>query len=270
MSAADRWRSLLEAWALPPHLLRAVPDSPYEWPADLWRRMRQTGVGAAPTPTTRIVLSLLPGAGSLLDVGAGTGRASLPVAARGYPITAVERDPAMAEALRREAAAAGVEARVVEGAWPVVAARVGRHDVVLSAHVVYDVPDLAPFLRALHEAARVAAVLEASERHPWAGLTRYYQALHGLDRPHGPTAGLLAEVIEETLGVGPQVERWNGPARLPFADLQELVEWYRKRLLVPAARTTELADLLAPDIVEEDGWLSLGGEQGVVTLWWEV
>jgi hypothetical protein len=70
--------------------------------------------------------------------------------------------------------------------------------------------------------------------------------------------------------VRPQVEQWDRSGRPPFTDLQELVEWCRKRLLVPAARTAELADLLAPDVVEEDGWLTLGGEQGVVTLWWEV
>ncbi len=33
-------------------------------------------------------------------------------------MTAVERNPAMALALRSEAVAAGVEARVVEGSWP--------------------------------------------------------------------------------------------------------------------------------------------------------
>jgi hypothetical protein len=52
------------------------------------------------------------------------------------------------------------------------------------------------------------------------------------------------------------------------ADLQELVELYRRRLLVPVERSAELADLLAPYVVEERGWLRLGAEQGVVTLWW--
>lgn len=270
MSAAARWREYLEAWALPPGLLAAVPDSPYEWPAGLYRRRRRVEAEGPPGPTARVVLGLLPPGGSLLDVGAGTGGASLPLAARGHPLTAVERSPAMAAALRSEAEAAGVVVTLVEGAWPEVAAAAGRHDVALCSHVVYDVADLDPFLRALHAAAGVGVVLEAGERHPWSGLIPFYRALHGLDRPDGPTADLLAEVVTEAVGVRPQVEHRVGPVRWPFADLQELVEFYRRRLLVPAERAAELADRLAPDIVEQDGWLSLGGEAGTVTMWWQI
>jgi len=268
MNAAARWRELLEAWALPPDLLASVPDSPYEWPAGLWRR---GGTEPAPeTPTARAVSALLPPGGWLLDVGAGTGRASLWAAARGYPVTAVEPNPKMAATLREEASRAGLAVRLIEGAWPEVAPRVGRSDVALAAHVVYDVADLAPFLRALHEAARAGVVLEAGERHPWSGLARYYRALHGLERPDGPSADLLVEVVQEVLGVSPQVERWAGRDRLRFADLQEMVDLYRRRLLVPVERAGEVADLLGPDVVEEDGWLSLRDERGVVTLSWPI
>ncbi len=198
MSAAARWREYLEAWALPPALLAAVPDSPYAWPADFYRRRQRAESGGPPSPAARVALSLLPPGGALLDVGAGTGRASLPVA------------------------------------------------------------------------ARVAVVLEAGERHPWADLIPYYRALHGLDRPEGPSADLLAEVVTEVVGVAPEVERWIGPAGMRFADLQELVEFYRRRLLAPASRAAEVADLLAADVVERDGWLSLGGEHVAVTVWWRV
>jgi len=129
---------------------------------------------------------------------------------------------------------------------------------------------LAPFLQALHRAARAGVVLEAGERHPWSGLTKYYRALHGLDRPDGPDAALLVEVVEEALGVSPQMERWSGPGRLRFADLQELVDLYRRRLLVPVERSAELAVLLAPDIMEQGGWLSVRDDPGVVTVWWPV
>ena len=270
MSAAARWREYLEAWALPPSLLAAVPDSPYAWPAGLYRRAQEAEAAGPPTPTTRRVLGLLPPGGSLLDVGAGIGRASLPLAPLGHPVAAVERNPAMAAGLRSGAAGAGVTVRVVEDSWPEAAAAAGRHDVALCAHVVYDVPDLVPFLRALHAAALVGVVLEAGDRHPWANLIPYYRALHGLERPDGPTADLLAEVVAEAVGVEPDAERWIVPARMRFADLAELVEFYRRRLLAPAARAAEVADLLAPDVVEQDGWFSLGGEQVAVTLWWAV
>lgn len=265
MSAAERWRALLAAWALPPDLLAAVPDSPYEWLAGLWRREAEPEID---TPTARVITALLPPGGSVLDVGAGTGRASLALAGRGHPVTAVEPNPKMAAALEAEAEAAGVEVRLIEAAWPAVAPRAGRHDVALAIHVVYDVADLAPFLQALHRAARAGVVLEAGERHPWSGLTKYYRALHGLDRPDGPDADLLIEVVEEVLGLSPQVERWSGPGRLRFADLQELVDLCRRRLLVPVERSAELVGLLSPDIVEEGGWLGLRDDPRVVTVWW--
>lgn len=267
MSAAERWRALLEAWALPPDLLAAVADSPYEWPAGLWRRRAEPEID---TPTLRVVAALLPPGGSLLDVGAGTGRASLMLAARGHPLTAVEPNPNMAAALKAEAETAGVEVRLIEESWPAVAPRAGRHDVALAAHVVYDVADLAPFLQALHRAARAGVVLEAGERHPWSGLTKYYRTLHGLHRPDGPDVDLLIEVVEEVLGLSPHVERWSRPPRLRFADLQELVDLCRRRLLVPVERSAELAALLAPNIVEEGGWLSVRDDPGVVTVWWPV
>jgi len=266
-TAAARWRRDLEAWALPQHLLDAVPESPYGWPLHLWHRMQQDEAGES--PTTAIVGDLLGERGTLLDVGAGTGRASLPIAALGHPLTAVEPKPGMVEGLRHEAGLSGVAVRVFESSWPESAAVVGEHDVVLCANVVYDVPDLGPFLEAFHGAARVGVVLEVGTRHPWSGLKQYYRALHGLDRPDGPTVGLLVQVVRETVGTDPEIRRWQRPVRTRFADLQELLDLYRRRLVLPVERSDELLDLLAPDVVEEDGWLSLGtGHREQATLWW--
>jgi SAM-dependent methyltransferase len=268
MTAAERWRTGLEAWALPQRLLDAVPDSPYTWPVHLWRRM-QGSATAWDTATTSITSGLLDDHGTLLDVGAGTGRASLWAPAAGHPLTAVEPSREMAEGLRAEAAAAGVEVRVIEQGWPEAADAAGRHDVVLCANVVYGVADLAPFLEALHRSARSGVVLEVPPRHPRSHLGPYFGALHGIDRPEGPTVDTFLEVVAETLGLEPEVERWQRATVMRFADLQELLDLYRRRLLLPVERTAELADVLAPDIVERDGWLTLGPvERPSCTVWW--
>ncbi len=270
MTAAAEWRKQLEAWAIPQELLDAVPDSPYSWPPELWKRRTAAQEGSDREPeTTGIVRGLFGDGGTLLDVGAGTGRASLPLAAEGRPLTAVEKNPGMAAGLREEADRLGVEVRVVEGAWPEVAAEAGRHDVAMCAHVVYDVQDIAPFIAALHAAARRAVVVELTPEHPWAGLAPYYRALHDLDRPDGPTVDDLVAVVEEVVGVTPQLERWSRPGGLRFAGRAELVDFFRRRLVLPAARAGELEALLEPDIAEEDGWLVLGGgERELVTMWW--
>ena len=267
---SERWRAQLEGWAIPQELLDAVADSPYEWPAELWKR-RTAALAAGPEPrTTEILRHQLPPGGTLLDVGAGTGRASLRLAAEGHWLTAVERNPGMAAALREEADRVGVDAVVIEGSWPDVVAEAGRHDVAMCAHVVYDVQDIGPFVRSLHAAARRAVVIELTPEHPWHGLAPYYQALHDLDRPPGPTALDLAAVVTEVLSIEPTLETWTRPGGMRFASIDELVEFQRRRLVLPVARQAELEGLLLPDIVEDGEWFLLGPtERSLVTMWWD-
>ena len=54
MSAVERWREQLRAWAIPDALVAAAPENPYGFPADAFRRRGERGGGstADPTPTT--------------------------------------------------------------------------------------------------------------------------------------------------------------------------------------------------------------------------
>ena len=52
-------------------------------------------------------------AGGVLDVGAGTGRVALPLAADGHAVTALDRDPLLLAALSERAQAAGLRVRTV-------------------------------------------------------------------------------------------------------------------------------------------------------------
>ena len=256
-TAAQRWRADLEAWALPQELLDAVEESPYGWPADLFRRMQRLEGGAS--HTAQRAVQLAGPNGTVIDVGAGTGRVGLAAARNGSSVTFVERSDRMLEGLRAAIAEVGIErARVVSGSWPDVASSVGMHDVAMCANVVYDVQDIGPFLSGLAAVATRAVVVEATPNHPWSHLSPYYRRLHGLDRPAGPTMEDLADVVVEVLGVDPTIERWIQPASMRFADIQELLELIGRRLVVPADRWSEVMDAIGPDIREEDGWVYLG------------
>lgn len=266
-AAREAWRSALEAWAIPQALVDAVEDDPYEWQPEVFAR--RDPARSEDSPTLAIAEDLA-GGGSVLDVGAGTGRLAIPLAARGHRVTAVERDPSMMRVLADAADRAGVAVTRILGAWPVVAGNAGRHDVVVAANVVYDVSGIGPFVEAMHRAARRAVVVEMTPRHPLTHLSRYFRALHGIERPQRPTIDDFARVVAEVVGVEPERRFWVSGPGLRFADMGELLAFYRRRLVVPPERSIEAAALLERDVVRTgDGWLALGpDEREAVTLWW--
>ncbi len=267
--AADRWRADLEAWALPDWLLAQAEESPYGWPQYLWKRRSEAAGEQTPTPTQDRLQGLLGTEGTLLDVGAGRGRVSLPLAAAGHPLVAVEPDDGMAEGLVEDAAALGLAPVVIRERWPAAEPLVGEVDVALSAHVVYDVQAIAPFVAALHRVADRGVVLELSESHPWSDLAILYRKVHGIDRPDGPTYRDLAAVIEETVGIEPGMETWTRPGQLWFESWDEICDFYGRRLVVPNADRHTLRPLLEDQVTESDGRLSVGtGDRPLVTIWW--
>lgn len=263
-----RWAERLDAWAIPQHLLDAVDESPYGWPQQLWKRRRDTVTSGEP-PTTTIVHRLAHGGGSIIDVGAGRGRASLPLAVRGHPLRAVEPDPGMAAGMREDADALGLEVEVIEDRWPAAAERLSPAAVVMSANVVYDVRDIGPFVAAMHRLAERGVVIEMTAVHPWASMAPLYRALHGIERPEGPTVDDLVAVVEEIVGVSPTVDRWQRTGEMWFADWDEIIDYIGRRAVLPLERRHELRPLLEPDVVERDGKLFVGGiDRSLATVWW--
>lgn len=271
MSAVDRWADELAAWAIPDHLLEAVDESPYGWPQFLWARRSELARQETEEPvTTGVVRRLLPSTGTIVDIGAGRGRASLALAAEGHRVVAVEKSQSMADGLRADAAAMDTEVDLRQESWPEAAPGVGPVDVAMCAHVVYDVPRLGPFLRAMHDSAERGVVIELTDRHPWASLSPYYRRLHGLARPEGPTAEDLVDVVAEVVGETPHVERWSRSGQLWFESWDELVAFQARRLVLPPERRPELRALLEPDVAEVDGRLYFGpADRSLVTVWWE-
>lgn len=264
-----RWAEQLEAWRIPDELLSAVEESPYGWPQRFWKR-RSEMAAAEPEPlTTSIVRRLLGPDGDLIDVGAGRGRASLPLAREGHRLTAVEADAGMVAGLVEDAARESLAVEVVQGRWPDVSDAVAPATVVMSANVVYDVADIGPFLGAMDGLANAAVVIELTETHPWSWTAPLFRALHGLPRPAGPTLGDLVAVIEQVIGVSPEVERWTRSGQMWFADWDEILEFHGRMLVLPPGRRHELRPLLAPLVREFDGRLYIGdGTRRLATLWW--
>jgi SAM-dependent methyltransferase len=239
-AASVRWAEALQAWAIPPEILAKAPESPWGFPPELFAAPEVS----ASTPSRNRALEALPPGGSVLDVGVGAGAASLGLVPPAARLVGVDESADMLDRFAAGADRLGVAVQAVHAGWPEAAGAAGRADVVVCHHVLYNVADLVPFVRALTTAARRRVVVELTAEHPQSGLNGLWLHFHGLERPTGPNADDAVAVLEE-IGITPEVERFRGPSRRPQVDRKDLVAFARRRLCLPAERDPEVAELLA-------------------------
>jgi SAM-dependent methyltransferase len=271
MTAADpltRWARELEAWRIPEPITAAVEESPWVLPTEVFSRRADRQLADPIGASHERAMEALPDAGSVIDVGAGGGVASLPLAPRMARLTAVDTHPAMLEDLARRAAALPIELNLVTGAWPDVAGQVPAADLVVCHHVFYNVADLVPFVAELTGHARRRVVVEITARHPLAALNPYWREFHRLDRPTEPCAERAIQVLE-SLGLSVRVDRWTAPPEAEYAAFATLVDVTRRRLCLPPERAGEVAEALRRNGVEEARPPDIGssGRERVTLSW---
>lgn len=121
-----------------------------------WRELARrldAGIEQRPDPILDFVLDrLLPGM-TVLDIGAGVGRWTVPLAARVRTVTAVEPVEGMRCVLRERLAAHDVaNISILEAPW--LEADIAMHDVAVAAYSMYTSTDLAAFARKMEATAR--------------------------------------------------------------------------------------------------------------------
>jgi SAM-dependent methyltransferase len=264
----DRWRADLAAWAIPEHITAAVTESPWVLPRRFCARRADRRRAGPSGPSFQRAWDALEPPGSILDVGAGAGAACLPLLPRATQLTAVDADPGMLERLRERVATAGVAVRTVAGRWPDAAAQAGPADVVTCHHVLYNAPEVEPFVAALTAAARRTVVVETTTAHPLVSLNALWLRFHGLRRPVSPTASDLIRILT-AMGLRPAHETWTRPGGPDYASFEELVDVTRRRLCLPPERAGDVAAALADSGVDPDRPVDLGSSgREVATIWW--
>jgi SAM-dependent methyltransferase len=265
----EKWRADLAAWAIPGHISAAVTDSPWVLPRQVFARRADRMMQAPAGPSYERAREALEPAGTVLDIGSGAGAACLPLAAHATTVTAVDTDQGMLTLLAERAAAAGLDLRTIHGGWPEVADQAGPADVVTCHHVVYNVPEIWDFLMALTNHARRRVVVELTTVHPLTSLNPLWLRFHGLRRPDGPTAADLLTILAGA-GLRAGHTEWSRPAEADYADFAELVDVTRRRLCLPADRTSDVEAALLDQGSERERPGDLGSSgRDVVTIWWE-
>ncbi len=270
MNASERWGVALASWAIPDEIISRAPESPWTFPPELFRSRAGRATIGLSSPTTARAAEGLPDGGTVLDVGVGAGAASVRLWPQASRVSGVDSSEAMLEEFRRAAAAAGVDAVPILGRWPDVRDEVEPSDVVVCAHVLYNVQDLEPFVRALDGHARRRVVIEITSTHPLAWMSDLWLRFHRLERPTEPTADDAEDALRDFgFDVGRKdIERPPTPSG--FQRREDAVGLIRRRLCLTRDRDDEVAEALGTRLAQHEGLWSAGPDtQRLVTMWWD-
>ncbi|MEX0785963.1 MAG: class I SAM-dependent methyltransferase [Dehalococcoidia bacterium] len=209
----------------------------------------------------------------VLDVGAGTGRHTSALAPQVRHITALDPSEAMLAFLHEDIAAQGLNnVDVIAGAWPDAAERAPQVDVAISAHVVYPIEDIVPFLRALDGHARRYCFLNLMAGQPWFDQLDLWEAVHGEARMPQPTYIEVVNVLHQ-LGCLANVEIVFVETPRVFEGLDEAAERFSET--VAAGEDPERVARLRAALQErlqplDGGRLAFPrGRYPIGTVWWE-
>lgn len=246
--------------------LREVPDG-----ADFYAPVTSL-FRADPRRTNEPVLEFLRGLATpgeaWLDIGAGAGRYSLPLALIVGEVIAVDPSIGMLRSLREQMTEFGIaNVRPVEGRWPPdggLLAAFGPFpiaDVGLIAHVGYDIERIEPFLDAMEQATRRLCVAVLVERQPASVADPFWPPVHGEPRVVLPALPEFVDLLrargrEPALTV---VER--EPRRFDSRD--QLEGFLRRQLWIADGGEKERRFHRALDalIIERDGGFGLRDQE---------
>lgn len=238
MGAAQRWAEALAAWKIPQEILDRAPESPWGFPPSLFAAS-DVPIGAL----HRTARAALGAGGTVLDVGCGGGAASVPLVPPATRLAGVDSSPDMLRNFANAADKAGVAHEEIPGEWPDVSDRAPLSDVVVCRNVVYNVPSIVPFSKALTGRATKSVVVELTEFHPSVALAPLWLQFWGLRYPNGPTADMFIEVLAE-MGYKVDVEREVRPSIKATTSPDSYVEFVRRRLCLDSSRDADIAAAL--------------------------
>ncbi len=183
-----------------------------------------------PAQTLKALEPVLVGCRSVLDVGAGVGALTIPLARSVESVTALEPSPAMLDELRANLTRNRLgNVTCLPAAWGKT--EVPPHDLILVANVAPIFTDLLAFLMAAEPLARRAIALV---QNVGPGTEKFYFGeLYPLllGRPYPPRDDYLRTVaLLHSLGIYANVQIIGYHFDQPFQDLQEAADFWKEQM----------------------------------------
>ena len=229
--------------------------------------------GKQADPFIECILKELRPGDSVLDVGAGTGRHTVALTGHAKHVTALDPSASMLKFLREDIASQGLgNVGVIEGGWPAAAANAPRVDVIISAHVLYPIEDVASFLMAFDGQAERLCFLHLMTGQPWFDQIQLWESVHGEARQPQPTYIDVVNVLRQ-FGCFANVEiSWTDMPR-SFEDIDDAMDRFSESIAVgeDEAKAARLRDALGEQLAEmPDGRLAFPHRRyPLATVWWE-
>ena len=261
-TVADAWRAMHDANTA--QATRLSGPNPDDYWAPLVPRF---SVGDEPRELPTVAPLLQPD-DTVLDVGAGAARFSAHSAPLVGSVTACEGSPAMSEGLRRAADSIPNLSALPTTSWP-PAEPVDLADVVFCSHVVYYVPDIAPFLAAFEAHARRLCIIVAGDRAGAAPPPDVFNAVHGEPYAELPALNELVQLLTSR-GTHYEVRRVpGGSAQGQVQGGMDPLMLYRRRCLVQEGTPADdrLRQILASR--DPDDMASYSAFTSIAVVSWE-
>jgi len=255
ISAAEKWRRDLDSWSIPQEILDQAEEAPWTHAPALFALPDQI----ADTPSHQKAREALSATGSVLDIGCGGGVATFAIAKSGNHVIGVDHQAEMLEMYMQNAKARSIESEVHDGFWPAISGQVPVADVVTVHHVVYNVGDIEPFLKAVDNHARQRVVIELPLVHPMTSASAGWKHFWNLIRPTSPNADDLVSVLNE-MGIKAHLEKFSADFPLEQSP-EDIAERTRVRLCLPPSRLDEVKSFLIDH--------PFATKRDLAVIWWD-
>ena len=159
---------------------------------------------------------------AVIDVGGGAGRYALPLSYQCKQITVVEPADSMVDALNETMRAESIQ-NVTAMQMPWEEADLEAVDVVLSAHSVYGVPHIEPFIRKLEAKATGIVVLFVYVDQPGSVHSSLWKPVYGEERVDLPALRNFMNVLWE-MDIYASLEMLEAVPPVPFTSREVALE----------------------------------------------